>query len=135
MPFISTASHLGLCPSLSPCLPFLRLILTPSWVINPCLRLARRKKRKTSHQKGCPVARLQLKGESDSARSTTEKLNPFCRGECEGTRIRVILGFCVGPGIQAPPSTTGEQVKASKRAQMCHPQPGYEFQIHQIQAV
>ena len=83
----------------------------PSQVINACLQLPGGKK-ETSDQKGHPVARLQLRGEPNSTPSTTEKLNPFCRRVCEGSRVQVILSLCAGPGIQAPPSTAGEQVAA-----------------------
>lgn len=56
-----------------------------------------RQKERDLGPEGYPAARLQLKGESDSVPSTT-KLNPFCRGECEGARVQVFLGFCAGPG-------------------------------------
>lgn len=58
------------------------------------------------------VARPQLRGQS--VHSTMEKLNPSCRGECEDPRVRVILGFCAGPGTPAPPSRVAEQERAGK---------------------
>lgn len=97
MDFTSIVTHLGSCPPPSFCLPDLRFVVTPSLVRKPCLLGPQGKKRGTSAQKGYPAARLQLKGESDSVPSTT-KLNPFCRGECEGARVQVFLGFCAGPG-------------------------------------
>lgn len=67
------------------------------------------KKRETPHQTVCLAVRPQLSRESNSAPKTTEQLNPFCRGECEGTEVRVILRFCARPGTRAPPSSLGSR--------------------------
>ena len=79
------------------------------------------------------MARLQLRGESNSTPSATEKPNPFCRRVCEGSRVQVILSLLLGLGFKLLP-VPGEQVRAV-RAQTVHAQPGQELQVHQIQAV